>query len=430
MRIRIPWLVALTVATGLVAPRPADAQIWKKIKKTAAAAAEQETLKQIDDLVREGIACVFDDLDCIEDAEQSGEQVVLVDPLGKPIVDDDGQLVTDPEEAAGIVEDDAPSAPSKPGEGVWANYDFVPGSDVLYADDFEEDDVGDFPRRLEWIRGNMEIVEWEGKRLLRTTAENSQFAVLFPDSVPEQFTLEFDLHDPATEKGTTVVLGEAPKNGRVFGQYFNVGSWRGSGVWEGGDPLATMEDERMTEEVVSVRIMADGAHVKAYINETRISNAPRVEMARGDRITFVVWGTAKNPIYIGNIRIAAGGKDLYDKLAENGRVATHGILFDVNSDRIRPESTPTLEEIGEMLEENPELRIAIEGHTDNTGDEEGNQKLSERRAKSVKRFLEETYGVDEGRLEAKGFGESNPMADNGTPEGRQNNRRVELVKID
>jgi outer membrane protein OmpA-like peptidoglycan-associated protein len=191
-----------------------------------------------------------------------------------------------------------------------------------------------------------------------------------------------------------------------------------------------MEDERMTEEVVSVRIMADGAHVKAYINETRISNAPRVEMARGDRITFVVWGSAKNPIYIGNIRIAAGGKDLYDKLAEDGRVATHGILFDVNSDRIRPESTPTLQEIGEMLEENPELRIAIEGHTDSAGDDDFNQKLSERRAKSVKRFLEETYGVDESRLEAKGFGESNPMADNETPEGRQNNRRVELVKID
>ena len=65
--------------------------------------------------------------------------------------------------------------------------------------------------------------------------------------------------------------------------------------------------------------------------------------------------------------MAAGGKKLYDALAEKGRVATQGIYFDTGSDRIRPESTPTLKEIGTMLKDHPDLKLTIEGHTDNVG---------------------------------------------------------------
>jgi outer membrane protein OmpA-like peptidoglycan-associated protein len=142
-----------------------------------------------------------------------------------------------------------------------------------------------------------------------------------------------------------------------------------------------------------------------------------------------MWGRDDKPIYIGNIRLAAGGRDLYDDLVEKGRVATRGILFDVDSDRIRPESTPTLEEIGEMLSAHPNLRIAIEGHTDSDGDDAHNQNLSEKRAEAVRQFLIATYGLDGDRLESTGFGESVPAADNDTPEGKQQNRRVELVVL-
>jgi outer membrane protein OmpA-like peptidoglycan-associated protein len=135
-----------------------------------------------------------------------------------------------------------------------------------------------------------------------------------------------------------------------------------------------------------------------------------------------------NPIYIGPIRIAGGGRDLYDRLAEDGRVATQGILFATNSDRIRPESTPTLEEIGTMLKDHPELRIAIEGHTDSDGEDAYNQTLSEQRAAAVKAYLMATYGIQDSRLQTAGFGESKPVADNATPEGKQQNRRVELVR--
>jgi outer membrane protein OmpA-like peptidoglycan-associated protein len=136
----------------------------------------------------------------------------------------------------------------------------------------------------------------------------------------------------------------------------------------------------------------------------------------------------ENPILVGPMRIAAGGLDLYDRLERDGRAATHGILFTTGSDVIRPESTPTLTEIGAMLKRYSDLQLTIEGHTDSQGEEGYNQELSDRRARAVKAYLVETYGVNAGRLDTAGFGEGRPVADNGSPEGRAQNRRVELVR--
>ncbi len=107
----------------------------------------------------------------------------------------------------------------------------------------------------------------------------------------------------------------------------------------------------------------------------------------------------------------------------------YDLYFDFNRDVIREESEPTLREIAEVLRRNPDWKLSIEGHTDNVGAAAANQTLSEQRAAAVKAALVSSYGVDAGRLESKGLGATKPATKNDTAEGRQTNRRVELVKM-
>ena len=114
-------------------------------------------------------------------------------------------------------------------------------------------------------------------------------------------------------------------------------------------------------------------------------------------------------------------------LDADGRVALQ-VNFDVDKATLRPDAQPLVEQIAKLLENDPGLRLSIEGHTDNTGDAAHNQELSTARARSVFGALI-GLGVDPARLQSKGFGQDKPVADNGTEAGRAKNRRVELVKL-
>lgn len=102
-----------------------------------------------------------------------------------------------------------------------------------------------------------------------------------------------------------------------------------------------------------------------------------------------------------------------------------GVNFEFNNTKISPESYPILYDAAKTLLRNTDLRVEIQGYTDNIGSESYNQKLSQQRAEAVKAYLQ-SKGVSENRLLARGFGESNPVADNKTAEGRAMNRRIEF----
>jgi outer membrane protein OmpA-like peptidoglycan-associated protein len=119
--------------------------------------------------------------------------------------------------------------------------------------------------------------------------------------------------------------------------------------------------------------------------------------------------------------------DMLKALNDNGRVALY-INFDTGKDVIKSESTSVVDEVVTLLKQNPSLTLSIEGHTDNTGVAAANLKLSELRAKAVLNALV-AKGIEAKRLSAKGFGQTKPLQDNTTEEGRAKNRRVELVKI-
>jgi outer membrane protein OmpA-like peptidoglycan-associated protein len=131
---------------------------------------------------------------------------------------------------------------------------------------------------------------------------------------------------------------------------------------------------------------------------------------------------------IKNIRIAKGAVPLYDKFLTDGKFITTGIKFDVNKATIKPESMGTINYVVKMMQDHPELKFSVEGHTDSDGENAPNLKLSEARAKSILDAMVKS-GIDTSRLTSKGHGESRPMAGNDTPEGKAQNRRVEFVKF-
>jgi OOP family OmpA-OmpF porin len=307
---------------------------------------------------------------------------------------------------------------------VWANYDFKPGEQVLFTEDFTKDEVGDFPRRIELKEGNMEVVEWQGGRYLRSTSYGS-FLVSLAEPLPERFTLEFD-YSGAGNTGWPLYVYVGAEEERP--DYLQVVPYEG-GIGGSQTKSISGTSKDLTNSIFPVRLMVDGSYAKAYIGDKRVANVPNAKLGRSNKILFKVAATEKAPILITNNRLAAGGKTLKDALADKGRVATQGIYFDTGSDHIRPESSGTLKEIGTMLKEHPELKLTIEGHTDNVGSAPANQTLSEKRAGAVRQALIDTYQVDAARLEAKGLGSTKPAGSNDTPEGRQNNRRVELVKM-
>ncbi len=313
----------------------------------------------------------------------------------------------------------------EPDEGVWRNYDFVPGAKVWFVSDFTDEPVGRFPAgQLEFVRGNAQIVELDGEKLLECTA-NSVFRVILREELPEDFTIEFTIKTGTPNMATRVFF--TPIEGsfsKLESQYLNLD--RRPGIYLKGQEVSTANRTRgLADEFVSVKLQHDGDYAIVYLGTERISNVPNAKFLLSTTIEFQVSANPRFPSYVKDIVVAVGLDDLYDKLVETGEFTTRGIFFAFDSAALGGESTPVLERIRSTMEEHPELNIVVEGHTDSVGDEEYNQELSERRAQAVVRYLEE-HEIDGERMTAQGKGEAEPVADNDTPEGRAENRRVVL----
>jgi outer membrane protein OmpA-like peptidoglycan-associated protein len=125
--------------------------------------------------------------------------------------------------------------------------------------------------------------------------------------------------------------------------------------------------------------------------------------------------------------VTADASSLADEINKSGHVAVYGIHFDTGKATLQPDSEQVLGEIVKLLDQNAALKLRVEGHTDNQGAAPANMTLSERRAQTVVAWLQ-GHGVAAARLTAVGLGQTKPVADNQTEDGRAKNRRVELAK--
>lgn len=437
-------LVAITTIVAFTAASSGQAQsLGDRLKKRAAESAKRTVEQRVDQKSADAtnaalnkaentIKCATSDTACQDKAKAEGKKVVIDDSAPKGGAPAAAPATTSSNATASDAS--AASAGEAKEEAAFVNFDFVPGERVLFADDFSKDNVGDFPKRLEFVKGNMEVAEWKGARWLRATTDG-QFEIPLPENLPDRFTVEFE-HVGLASSWPFVTLTFAGKRDDRAGDQVVFRTWDGNSQTSGGGVFGGDGTERAKGQVkdaqnkpFTARIMVDGRYAKVYMGGTRVANVPNATLGRANKIFIMFDASADSPAYFRNFRVAAGGRKLYDAIAEKGRASTQGIYFDTGSDRIRPESAPTLKEIGEMLKEHADLKLTIEGHTDNVGAAASNQSLSEKRAAAVRQFLVDTYSVDASRLTAKGLGSTKPVGSNDTPEGRQNNRRVELVKM-
>jgi len=340
--------------------------------------------------------------------------------------------------AAGASNVDAASASGAPPASakIWDNYDFVPGNKVIFFTDFSEDRVGNFARGLKFVAGQMDVVERDGIKVLRAT-DRSEFRIPVGKQLPQRFTLEIDIIAPPEPCcGYEVFSVEGGPN-RDRGAESAEIHWHPSGVVIiGGDNNQTVNmpeaaRPQLMGKPVHVRILMDSAYFKMYVNERRIYNVPEFKFRRDSVILMHVFGSPEDnmAVFITSIRVAESETDvLYDALASKGRWATQGILFATGKADLQPESRPVLKEIAATLKEHADLKILIEGHTDNVGSSASNLTLSDARAAAVKAALVADFGVAADRMSTKGFGDTKPSVPNATPVGRAQNRRVEIVK--
>jgi outer membrane protein OmpA-like peptidoglycan-associated protein len=181
-------------------------------------------------------------------------------------------------------------------------------------------------------------------------------------------------------------------------------------------------------------MQVQGERYRVWINDIKLFDVPRAlpPATNINQLFFQVsessYSNSQLGVYVGNLKVAAGIPDTRKKLLQEGRFSTTGILFDVNSSRIRPESAGVLQEIAEAVKSSPGTKLLIVGHTDSDGGEADNLRLSRERSLAVKNALVNTYGLDASSLNTDGKGETEPAVKNDTREAKAQNRRVEFIK--
>lgn len=327
-----------------------------------------------------------------------------------------------------------------------SRYDFVPGETALFSDDLQSDNIGDFPAHWN-TNGSGEVVTLNGQPEKWLKIPHN--TITYPENnkpLPENFTITFDLFYPEAGARPPITFGFSehinPAKNKLAGKkllYFKVDHIKdlvgsSTSIYSGREDNKSWPVNSAAGKPLRVSISVNKTRIRLYLEQDKVFDLPRAFEPASLRNNFHfravdILPAARQPFFVGNLRIAGGNSDFRSKLLAGEKITTTAILFDVNTAAIQPLSYGVIREIAMVMQENKALRLKITGHTDGDGSDNANMELSKRRADAIKKALEEQYGITAARLETEGKGESAPVADNSTAEGKSRNRRVEFTPL-
>ena len=431
-----------TVLLLFLAIPSAEGQILKKLKKRAEKAAEEAVINKTEEKVYKETSKGMDSIL----NPKTGKMEPAPGP-GSPESTPPREKTKDrPEENAEAGD------PATKNLKVYSKFDYVPGDKQLFFDDFGYDFIGDFPSKWN-TNGSGELVTINDdpqKWLKMLIGYNVHYIPDLP-SLPKDYTIEFDLLTTGIDKQTSSTAGitvslddnNSFKKGQQWAWAFiPVGQY---GVFDirirnysagVGSEINSAVKADIRQAVLNqphISIAVNEQRFRLWVNEQKYVDIPRFipQGALLSSLKFNVQGLkdGKENIYISNLKVAEGGVDLRRKLIAEGKISTNGILFDSGSANLQAQSMGIIRQISQVLLQERSMRLNIIGHTDADGDDASNLSLSQQRAAAVKQALVDFYNISADRLETDGKGESEPVGDNSTVDGKAQNRRVEFVRI-
>ncbi|WP_296385740.1 OmpA family protein [Winogradskyella sp.] len=314
---------------------------------------------------------------------------------------------------------------------------FIKG-DIVFSDNFNNERVGEFPSKWTQMSGTMQnskVVALEKKEGVVQFITSARMKPTFKtdDYLGNSFKIEgqFYFHGKGNEAYTLYLKD---KNDAYATYSITI---RGDGIVPAGSsheyarmphklPYPGWRTVQLSFNNGTIKVLYEGFQLINIADYVKTIKKKIKHIKEYTNIEVSALSRSASPAMINYITIGHKGLPLYKKLVNEGRLVFHDILFDTDSYFIQPSSYPAVDRIVNMLKDNPDVSIKIEGHTDANGTRESNQTLSENRAKSVMHYIK-NKGVDGSRLSTVGYGEEKPMAMEDNEEAYALNRRVEIV---
>ena len=341
--------------------------------------------------------------------------------------------------------------------------DFVRGGTVMFEDNMQGEQVGEFPSKWDLVRGNAEIATIQGQKCIALVDGDGWITPLVKGGIKnylgDVFTVEYDMlfDDRPKDGAPSIELDIMHENSERDHELFEISYHMSYDrqnidcryVRPTADNYTNKEGSSTAHECCVINdgrwhhfaLSFNKRAIKFYVDGKRVINIPNAKAGAG-WLTLWSGGMDKRPTYVKNVVIAKGAVELYERnatdidakvaavekaIAETGKFVTNNILFETAKATLKPESMEEIQKVAAYMKKNPSVRFEVQGHTDNQGSDAVNDPLSQQRAEAVVKALE-GLGVDGFNLKAVGKGSHEPVADNKTDAGRAKNRRVVFVK--